>query len=48
MEASGGSDSLYEQAVGPAMPSEIKLPRGGFHELTIDPDIHKKILLLMK
>ena len=35
MEASGGIDSLYEQAVGPAKPSEIKLPRGGFHERTL-------------
>jgi hypothetical protein len=32
MEASGGIDSLYVQAVGPAMPPEIKSPRGGFHE----------------
>jgi hypothetical protein len=27
VEASGGIDSLHEQAVGPAMPSEIKLPQ---------------------
>ena len=35
MEASGGIDSLLAQAVGPALPSEIKLPRGGFHERTL-------------
>jgi hypothetical protein len=32
VEASGGIDRLYAQAVGPAKPSGIKLPRGGSHE----------------
>jgi hypothetical protein len=35
VEAFGDMDSLDDQAVGPAMPSEIKLPRGGSHERSL-------------